>query len=178
MSMSVRDAGTWKAVNELHVKDAGTWKSVQKGWVRDAGVWKEFFSGFAINITNKSVSDLGFTVRTYTSSIAFRNTGQLRGTTAGVGTTDYPNEWQNPVGGATASDYEVRATEVSQTGVATRTGTMNTWLNLGTDRTWTLTANNPSQGVRTWVIDFEIRDVATSTVQATARITLDFEYAP
>lgn len=44
MSTSVRDAGSWKTVQNdgLYVRDAGAWKQTQQGYVRDAGVWKQF----------------------------------------------------------------------------------------------------------------------------------------
>ena len=69
---------------------------------------------------------------------------------------------------STVGNYEVRATLNSGT---TPTGTLNTWLNLGTTQTWTLTA--PTGNFRTCNLTIEIRDTATSTVQATAILTLE-----
>lgn len=39
----VKDASTWKEVDNLYVKDAGTWKTVQTGWIKSSGTWTKFF---------------------------------------------------------------------------------------------------------------------------------------
>lgn len=69
---------------------------------------------------------------------------------------------------STVGNYEVRATLNSGT---TPTGTLNTWLNLGTTREWTLTASTGN--FLTCNLTIEIRDTATSTVRATATLTLE-----
>lgn len=70
------------------------------------------------------------------------------------------------VSGITASDYEARAT-VSSGSVSG--GTTGSWLGLGTSRTWE--RNRTTIGDSEVVLTIEIRDVATSTVRATATIT-------
>ena len=67
---------------------------------------------------------------------------------------------------ATVGNYEIY---VSYTG-DTPSGTFNTWLNLGTTRTWLLTASPGN--VLAATLSVQIRDTATSTVQATATINL------
>ena len=39
-SLSVKDDGSWKTVNQLHVKDGDVWKGVHNVWIRDANTWK------------------------------------------------------------------------------------------------------------------------------------------
>lgn len=67
---------------------------------------------------------------------------------------------------ATVGNYEIY---VSYTGDAP-SGTFNTWLNLGTTRTWLLTASPGN--VLAATLSVQIRDTATSTVRATATINL------
>ena len=66
-----------------------------------------------------------------------------------------------------ASDYEVRATVVSG---SVTSGTLNTWLGLGTTRTWTRTRTTVGSSAVT--LQIEIRLAATGTVIATAQTTL------
>jgi hypothetical protein len=68
-----------------------------------------------------------------------------------------------------ASDFEVKAEYTGDT----PTGTFSTWLALSSTRTWTMV--NGSPGILTADITLEIRDVATSTIQDTATITLSAE---
>jgi hypothetical protein len=44
MTLHVKTASAWTAVNELHVKTGGAWAEVQNAYVRDAGTWKEFYT--------------------------------------------------------------------------------------------------------------------------------------
>lgn len=73
-----------------------------------------------------------------------------------------------------AGDYESRAT--LQSGTTPTTGTMNTWQALSSDESWSLAVAAGSTD--TSVILVEIRDVATSTVQDSASITLQVDNTP
>lgn len=78
--------------------------------------------------------------------------------------------------GGTASDYEVRATQVSDTITGTgtsATGTLNTWMNLGTSRSWTVAATASSNTARRWVLTIEIRRASDLTVLDTATIDIE-----
>jgi hypothetical protein len=75
--------------------------------------------------------------------------------------------WVTPQTGFSA--WEVRATLNSG---ALTSGTTGSWLNLGTSRVWECSGAAVSSGAAQLLI--EIRDVATSTVQASATINLDF----
>lgn len=90
------------------------------------------------------------------------------------GTNGFLGEWL--VKGQ-ANDCEVRATQVSDvsTGIGTSiSGTLNTWLNLGTSRSWSATATNDFGNTsRVWTLDLEIRRVVDGVVLDTARIILD-----
>jgi hypothetical protein len=173
MPFHVRDAGTWKAITAPQVRDAGTWKAVQEGWVRDAGTWKQFFASASVNIANKSIYSAGNYPNSTYVEYALLSSGQAR-KTEGVTQTNFTNEWQNPVGSLTSSNYEVRSTHVSGTNI----GGHGTWLGLGSNRIWAQTVGG-GQGDEffTSVFDIEIRLAASPfTVVGTARITLAADY--
>jgi hypothetical protein len=69
--------------------------------------------------------------------------------------------------GDIAANYEVKATLTSGTFT---TGTAGSWLNLATEREWT--ARQTTVGTKTTTATFEIRKVGTTTILATATITL------
>jgi hypothetical protein len=67
-----------------------------------------------------------------------------------------------------ASAYQIRATVSSGTSPAG--SALNTWLNMGVDNLWVLSRS--TSGTSTSVLTIEIRDVATSTIRASATFTL------
>lgn len=97
----------------------------------------------------------------YLSGLAYRYT--LAG-----GNVAIPGEWL--VNGVN-SDYEVRATEVQQSGIAARTGTLNTWMVLSSDRTWRMTKTSGT-GMCEWELTIEIRRASTGQVLDSANIML------
>lgn len=83
--------------------------------------------------------------------------------TAFSGLVTYQYDW---LLAGTASSFEIRATILADSGVV-MSGTYGSWLNLGTNRDWTWSIT----GRRAWgevSALFEIRDTATSTLQASA----------
>ena len=97
-------------------------------------------------------------------SLAFKSNGDVELIT-GVGTTQV-GKWVIPTGLAGAG-YEIRATLNSG---SFGTGTMGSWLGLGSNRTW---ANSQSgSGVTTGNATFEIRNAASLAVVASGSITL------
>jgi hypothetical protein len=122
--------------------------------------------GTLVSITPQSIFKIGNGTGTVTGSYKLAADGKVYNHTGAVLET-----WL--ISGVN-SDYEARATH--QSGSALTTGTMDTWLALSSDRTWTLDAASPTS--KTSVFLIEIRDVATSTVQDSASITLDVENTP
>lgn len=102
-----------------------------------------------------------------TARLRFRNDGVLlltrvigsseSGPTPAIGS----QEWLSA--GNTPADYDVRVTETSGTFA---TGTVGTWLNLGTTRDWTQTRNFGTSGIGTTSVTYqvEIRDASTLEV--------------
>ncbi len=115
-----------------------------------------------ITLNSKSVSHIVPSPTDATASYQLANT---RDVVISPGSTS--DDWADAA--LTASDFECRATIVSG---SVSTGTTGSWLGLGTSRTWTRTRTSNVEGDDVVVLTIEIRDVATSTVQATATITL------
>lgn len=79
--------------------------------------------------------------------------------------TTLTNEWlQSLAAGDAAANYEIRATEVSRSGAATRVGTLGTWLSLSSDREWQMLDQAETAS---WVLTLEIRRGTTVAVSAT-----------
>lgn len=91
---------------------------------------------------------------TATASISFVGDGNYIG--------DSGSDWGVPNTSGLGNDYQIRATLSS--GSAPSSGTLNTWQNIGTSRTWSLTATNFDA---TSTLSISIRDVATLTVITT-----------
>jgi hypothetical protein len=71
------------------------------------------------------------------------------------------------------SEYQIRATQVSNTGTAFRTGTLNTFESLSSNRTWSISTN--SLGFKDWVLTIEIREAVGNTIVASATLDLSVE---
>lgn len=111
--------------------------------------------------------------RANASGLAQSATGDTGGALSWITTFTSP-DWLKPPDGGDADSYEIRATEVSQSGgAATRLGTMDTWLALTSTRFWTIQRTALTNGTSEWVIDFEIRTIGASpTDEVTGRVTL------
>ncbi len=71
------------------------------------------------------------------------------------------------------SDYELRATQVSASGTATRTGTLNTFLSLGSTIDFSISTS--TLGFKDWVLDIDIREASGGLIVATERLDLQVE---
>ena len=122
-----------------------------------------------IGLANETVQDL-FGNNPATAGYRLTNAGLIDVIPAGSFVP--AGAWISPQSGM--GDYEARATVSSGSG-GTLTGSATaTWLNLGTTRSWTLSSGT-SGLLCDRVLTIEIRDVATSTVRASATITLQVE---
>ena len=83
---------------------------------------------------------------------------------------DAATDWIIP-NGAASGDYEVRATEIAQTGGATRSGTTGSWLALSSTRTWTI-QKEIGTGTATWDLTLEIRKGSTTLASGTYELTV------
>lgn len=135
--------------------------------------------GARVNLTNHTVTGTDNTGFPWTFSATFivRSSGKLDLNTTGTGSppTDPTNEWITAWPDATEADlYECFVTEISTMGSASRTGTMDTWIDCGgSDGTKTWSLSSTTQGDKNWVIDLSIRSKISMTVHDTGRITLE-----
>lgn len=117
-------------------------------------------SGITVVITDRTVSKAGLASQTATYTIDNDKTVKNH-----AGTT--LETWLT--GGAVA-DYEVRATLSSGTAPS---GTLGSWMNCATDRSWSVTNAAADDTTITSVILVEIRDAASpNTVRDNATITI------
>jgi hypothetical protein len=127
---------------------------------------------FGIKLTDHTVTHaIGFTGTAF-AGVRFNNSGQLERRVGAAYSNLATDEWQDPVGGETSSDFEVLATTVSSSGAPSTNGTMGSWLNLGTTREWYASKFYSTTGTAQWVIDFDIRPTGGSII-ASGRMTLN-----
>jgi len=169
MTAHVRDAGSWKEIQEIHVRDAGTWKDVQEGWVRDGGVWRQFFSAETVLLTNRTISAFAISPASATAGIRFNSDGTLQ-TRANAAYTSVSGEWLTPSGDGSA--YRVRATLSS--GPAPSSGpALSTWHALTVNIEWSKLRSGIGSDADTVLFieidkgDGVVIDSATITLQAT-----------
>lgn len=129
--------------------------------------------GGGVSITNQSPSSVGFFGATVTAG-AYFNTNGVYFNNINFSYTAVTGEWYDPTTTGIGSDYDIRATLVSQSGIATRSGpTLGTWWALSTARSWYIQTN--SLGFKSWVLDIDIRDATTLTIIDTARYNMGVE---
>lgn len=168
------------SLNDIHVEAGGTTGtavSINDADVRDlisAGAGSEMdftdwygASAATVAIDNGSLSDVGFGG---TSQVTF--TLNTNGTITATGNlTSYSDtNWYEPTTTGIGSSYQVQVTAGGDT--SSLTGTLNSYQTISSARSWTLSTSSIQQSV---TLSVSVRDVATSTVQDTATITMTVE---
>jgi hypothetical protein len=82
------------------------------------------------------------------------------------GAYSYYNDWVSPNTPDPSGDHDIRATRQSGTETTLTVGTLNTWQNLSTNRSYEI-HNNVNGTTKTMLLKIEIRDTATQTLQDT-----------
>jgi len=122
--------------------------------------------GPVLTVSNVTVSD--GTGPTAIAGVRYNTTGtvdrNLHGSYAQVNAS---TDWIIP-NAAASSAYSIRATLFSSSGPGSRTGTVGSWENLGTNREWKLT----SSAIASWILIIEISDDGGTTVIDNATISL------
>lgn len=134
--------------------------------------------GIRVNLTNHTVNsvDTNGSPWNFDALFTVRNSGKLDldAITDGAPPTDPSNEWITGFPDfVEAALYECFVTEVSQSNAATRTGTMDTWIDCATadsNRIWEITKS--TSGDADWVLTLSIRSKISMTVHDSATITL------
>lgn len=120
-------------------------------------------SASPVSITDQYVSDSAFGTATAFYSI----------TSTGLAQSQYGTLESWLPSGASASNYEVRAVVAS--GSPLTSGSVDSWLNCGTTRTWALSNSSQDNSMLTTVLTVSIRLASSGAVQDTATITLSAE---
>ena len=102
-----------------------------------------------------------------TATMTFVNDGTLTGTFYTEGSAP-GNQWLNTPDAPTAALYEMKVSLVS--GTTPSTGTMDTWLTLGTNRTWTQVRS--TFGARSSTLLTKIRLISSGVEVASVTMTL------
>lgn len=157
----VNDAGVARQITEIWVNDNGTARQIRELWTNDSGTARRIYADGMVDIITATYSVTGFGLAFY----EVRSTGVLS-------TSSGNSNWITPQVGM--SKYEIRATTNSQVGAGTFSGTVNAWLALTSNRSWS--ANRPSSagaGTDTWQLSIQIRRASDAVVVDTATITLN-----
>lgn len=129
--------------------------------------WLTVYSGTpagSVAISDK-VASVATTSGTCTAGYRLASTGVASYTATSSGTyATISGEWLT---GGAASDYEVRAQKTAGTGTPSN---LNTWLGLGTTRTWSLSQSG--EGETFVYLTIQIRDATTLTVLDTADVEI------
>jgi len=160
MRAFIRDSGgiarQWKRFFDRD--SGGVARAIRRAFLRDSGgVARLIYQ--AINLQNTS-----FTKITIGGGTATCTANIDASTVFGSGETTYT--W-NPSG---STNYEVEASLASGT---MPTGTLNTWLSVGTTRSWSISASGG--GSTSCSLTMQIRDATTLQIVATATFSLDAE---
>lgn len=165
----INDSGTARQIREIWINDAGTARRIQQIWVNDSGTARLIFIGDHITISDATAASEVTSPATATAQYELTNAGLIRAT-QGSDTVTNIGVWITPT--TNVANYEAR---VTMTSGSLTSGTVGSWLNLGTTRTWTLQYAAPGPGQNLSVFTLEIRRASDSVVVDTATITIRAE---
>jgi len=162
------DNGVARRRKQRWVNDAGTARRIKERWVNDNGVARCVWRETIISLLSG----------TYTNPTPFGPGAfslQANGLIFYASGSPTQTAWITPQ--IEMADYEVRATQVSRSGVGVFSGVLDNWLSLAPsppiERVWS--ANRPAEagsGQDIWVLNLSIRHKTELTVMATGQITL------
>lgn len=141
-------------------KLSGAWVPVDVVKRRNGGSWSTVWTRITSSDANPSSSRVAGTA---TATYEIRSDGTVY-TTNGANTLVFLENW---LAFGSTSNYEIKATALSGTPT---TGTLDSWVSLGTTRTWTLSQSIP--GDATCILSIEIRNAVSLSVVDTATVTL------
>lgn len=169
MTVHVNDNGTVRRAASLFVNDSGTQREILWGYVNDAGTVRQVFSNVVITVGNETI--YFFNPPNASVSYSLQSDGDIE-KEEGLGNNSDIGDWLAPKSGM--GNYEVRATEVSGFVTVPTSSAVDTWLSLGTTRTW---YKESGSGLKEVVLLIEIRPAGGGAVLDSATITLQAEAA-
>jgi len=176
-------AGVWKDIDNCEVNVGGVWKQVTSIEVNVGGVWKQSWVNKVYNLDGQNIS-LTDAPGPILTGIHINSDGTVdqrsdNNVSDNIVQIDSATDWVIP-NSISATTHYVRATQNSQTGGGTLSGTLNTWLALSTDRFWTIErAAVAGTGSSIWSLDIEIAtDSGGTNVVATGTYVLTSTLPP
>lgn len=171
MPFYVRNGSVWTPATDLKIYSGSSWANVQNAYIRSGSSWVEFFSRATITLNaTYSVSITSSGSFAAYAKFTLESDGDIFETT-GDDVGDYPSDvgdWVDPKSAAPGS-FQVRGYNQSGSGGVFTGDTTNTWLDLSSNREWTVSVSSLLQtGFYTFDIDIGVG----GTVLDTATITL------
>lgn len=160
MALQHNVAATWKDI-VVWMNVAGTWKKCAL-YHNVAGTWKQITFLLSSLMPNFNDYDFAISPSNAFSGLTLNNDGTYTSGSGGSSGT-----WR---GGGASSEYDARLTLTSG---ALTGGTLATWLNLGTSRTWSCNETRDGYYSSAFTGTLEIRMAASPyTVLSTTTVTL------
>ena len=153
-------------MTNLSVGVGGVWKQVSRVSIGVGGVWKDVWA--AINAQAASAADSVLNPADSYATLNFNSAGTVTGSGNG-GSSSFT--WLT---GGAAADYDIRVTVTGDTGSMTGSA-LSTWLNLGTNRSWTLSdlSSIGSGNAVTGTYEIGLTGTATALVSNTFDLTAE-----
>lgn len=176
MPLKVWNGSAWSTASAIKVWNGTSWASATFGKVWDGTQWQTFHgSTLAVAINDCSAteevygagSSLSISYNLSSTGVA-SFTRSVSGPSAGF----FVNSATGWLTSGSAADAQVY---VSSSGLNVPTGTLNTWLDLSTSRSWGLNLSVPVGGsrVKSTSLSVQIRNKYTLAVLATATVDID-----
>lgn len=140
----VDDNGTLRKIVGIYVDDNGTLRQIQSGWVNDNGTLRKFYE----NVSFPFAGNFNYS-RSNGSPVQFQLNGDGNGYRNTLGSLVSVGAYIAPA--SQTANYDVRLTPTSGT---FSTGTINSFVALGANPTWSVTANLGQVFSATGTLDF------------------------
>lgn len=161
-----QDGANLRHISDVYYQDGASLRTLTEVWYQDGASLRKVWSKSValVHLENLTQTGRALTPKTASASIMLNTLGVVQGR---ANTNVYTDKFTWLLSGA-SSDYQVRASVIS--GTAPTGSATNTWLTMSSPRDWTI--SNNTEDTSTTMLLIELRDVATSTIRATATFTL------
>lgn len=174
MTLHLNDSSTWRQIKQVYVNDGGLWRTIKGVYVNDSGTWRQVYAAAQLTnhvITNNARAGLGGTA---SATFTLQSDGVAAFSKSPGSSGTYTDEFipGSPIT-ASGADYWARMTLISGVNPS---GTMGSWVQLSSDRSWVLSVTNDAQNS---TMTCEIAaDAAGATIVTSATIDISVDSAP
>lgn len=171
----IRASGAWRQATEIHVRASGAWRDCTEVYVRASGQWRLVFEKATVTLSGETITDTA-TDRSCTAGIRFNSDGTVdKLVNATYTQIDSGTDWIIPNGSA-SGDYDVRVTSVTGDAFTSSPVANGSWINLGSNRLWSITDSDSGASTQSTTFTAEIRNPSGTTVgSASYTLTADYE---